>query len=248
MILSPRACGRGASAVGQRVCVYCTPENPNNWKRVIGVVSSASHAALNEAAKGNVYLAAGAMRDVRRSWWCEQNGPTGDLEKAIRRTIAAIDPNQPVFLSASMTALIADSVADRRFIMMLLAVTAGLALVMSAAGVYGVISYTTSRQNAGNRNPHGGRRDAPRCAGSGVPARLPDGRDRACDWTWGGAAADAFSAQFPARAWNPRNPAHIWIAAGLGRIDRGNRLLDSRAPRDQDRPDVRAAAGVRAGM
>jgi putative ABC transport system permease protein len=45
-----------------------------------------------------------------------------------------------------MTALIADSVADRRFIMMLLAVTAGLALAMSAAGVYGVISYTTSRR------------------------------------------------------------------------------------------------------
>jgi len=135
----------GASAVGRRVCVYCTPENPNNWKRVIGVVSSTSHAALNEAAKGNVYLAAGAMREsafvVVRT-----ERPAGDLEKAIRRTIAAIDPNQPVFLSATMSALIADSVADRRFIMLLLAVTAGLALVMSAAGVYGVISYTTSRR------------------------------------------------------------------------------------------------------
>jgi predicted permease len=135
----------GSQAVGQRVCVYCTPENPNNWKRVIGVVSSASHAALNEAAKGNVYLAAGAMRE---SYFVvvRTQRPARDLEKAIRRTIAAIDPNQPVFLSTTMTALINDSVADRRFIMMLLAVTAGLALVMSAAGVYGVISYTTSRR------------------------------------------------------------------------------------------------------
>jgi putative ABC transport system permease protein len=72
--------------------------------------------------------------------------PTGDLEKATRRAIAAIDPDQPVFLSASMRDLIADSVADRRFIMMLLAITGCLALVMSAAGVYGVISYTTSRR------------------------------------------------------------------------------------------------------
>jgi predicted permease len=135
----------GASAVGQRVCVYCTPENPNNWKRVIGVVSSASHAALDEAAKGNVYMAAGAMR-YSAFVVVRTQRPTGDLEKAIRRTIAAIDPNQPVFLSATMSALIADSVADRRFIMMLLALTAGLALIMSAAGVYGVISYTTSRR------------------------------------------------------------------------------------------------------
>src|SRR5713226_6258525 len=92
----------GSRAVGQRVCVYCTPENPKNWKRVIGVVSSASHSALDEAAEGNVYLAAGAMRTsvflVVRT-----ERPTGDLEKAIRRTIASIDPNQPVFLSASMT-------------------------------------------------------------------------------------------------------------------------------------------------
>jgi ABC-type antimicrobial peptide transport system permease subunit len=72
--------------------------------------------------------------------------PTGDLEKAIRRSIASIDPNQPVFLSATMRALIADSVADRRFIMTLLAITACLALLMSAAGIYGVISYTTARR------------------------------------------------------------------------------------------------------
>jgi len=135
----------GSDAVGRRMCVDCTPENPGNWKRVIGVVSSVSHAALNEAEKGNVYLAAGAMQQsvflVVRT-----KHPTGELETAIRRTIAAIDPNQPVFLSASMRSLIADSVADRQFVMMLLAVTGGLALAVSAAGVYGIVSYTTSRR------------------------------------------------------------------------------------------------------
>jgi len=135
----------GANALGQRICVDCTPENPRNWKRVIGVVTNASHAALDEAEKGNVYLAAGAMRKsvflVVRT-----ERPTGEMGKAIRRAIAAIDPNQPVFLSASMRELIADSVADRRFIMTLLAITGCLALLMSAAGVYGVISYTTSRR------------------------------------------------------------------------------------------------------
>ncbi len=135
----------GASAVGRRICVFCTPENPGNWKRVIGVVSNASHAALDESEKGNVYLAAGAMQ-TSAFLAVRTKKPTGELEKAIRRTIAAIDPNQPVFLSAPMRDLIADSVADRRFIMILLAVTGCLALLMSAAGVYGVISYTTSRR------------------------------------------------------------------------------------------------------
>jgi ABC-type antimicrobial peptide transport system permease subunit len=45
-----------------------------------------------------------------------------------------------------MSSLIADSVADRRFIMTLLAITACLALALAAAGVYGVVSYVTSRR------------------------------------------------------------------------------------------------------
>ncbi|MGA3241355.1 MAG: ABC transporter permease [Bryobacteraceae bacterium] len=133
------------SAVGQRICVYCTPEQPNNWKTVIGVVSSASHASLNEPMKGNVYLSAGAMRNAD-FLVVRTERPMGDLQKAIRRAIAAIDPNQPVFLSVPMRTLVADSVADRRFIMTLLAATACLALLMCAAGVYGVISYTTARR------------------------------------------------------------------------------------------------------
>jgi putative ABC transport system permease protein len=147
-IVNPLVAGRlwpGVSAVGQRVCVYCTPENPRNWKRVVGVISSSSHAALGEPEKGNVYLAAGAMQTsvflVVRT-----ERPTGEMERAVRRAIAAIDPNQPVFLSVSMRDLIADSVADRRFIMMLLAFTGCLALAISTAGIYGMISYTISRR------------------------------------------------------------------------------------------------------
>jgi len=135
----------GASAVGQRICVYCTPENPSNWKRIVGVVSSSAHAALDEPEKGNVYLAAGAMQKAVFLVVRTRRG-IAETEQAIRAAIASIDPNQPVLLSATMRDLIADSVADRRFVMILLAATGCLALVMSAAGIYGVISYSTSRR------------------------------------------------------------------------------------------------------
>jgi putative ABC transport system permease protein len=139
----------GTGAIGKRMCVDCTPEHPRNWKRVIGIVSSVRHAALDGPVLANVYLSGGALESavflvVRTNRPISSSG--GGLEKAIRRAIAAIDPNQPVFVSASMRTLIADSVADRRFIMSLLAVTGCLALLMSVAGVYGVTSYTTSRR------------------------------------------------------------------------------------------------------
>jgi predicted permease len=134
-----------ASAVGQRICVDCTPEHPGNWRQVIGVVSGSVHAALDEANKANVYLTVGAMQNAA-FLVVRTDRPQGEMAQAIRRAIAAIDPNQPVFLTASMRDFIADSVADRRFIMQLLAVTGALALIMAAGGVYGVISYTTSRR------------------------------------------------------------------------------------------------------
>jgi predicted permease len=135
----------GTSAIGKRICVGCSPEEPNQWKRVLGVVSSIRHAAMDEPQGASVYLAASALENaaflVVRS-----DRPTAEMERAIRQSIAQVDPNQPVFLSASMQTLIGDSLADRRFIMGLLAVTGCLALAMAAAGVYGVASYVTSRR------------------------------------------------------------------------------------------------------
>jgi len=135
----------GTSAVGKRICVDCSPDKPGNWKRVVGIVSSIRHAAMDGPEQASVYLSASALESaaflVVRS-----DRPKGEMEKAIRRAIAGVDPNQPVFLSASMRELISDSLADRRFIMALLAITACLALAMAMAGVYGVTMYTTTRR------------------------------------------------------------------------------------------------------
>jgi putative ABC transport system permease protein len=135
----------GGDPIGQRICVYCTPEKPSNWKRVVGVVSSIRHAALDGPQLANVYVSSSSLE--RAAFLVVRtNRPSGDMEKEIRRAIASVDPNQPVFLSAAMRTLIADSLADRRFIMSLLAITGFLALAMSIAGVYGVTSYITSRR------------------------------------------------------------------------------------------------------
>jgi predicted permease len=135
----------GENAVGGRICINCRPDEPPHWKQVIGVVSSIRHAALDQAPGLEIYLSGGALASadflVVRS-----NRPLAGLGQKIRRAVAAIDPNQPVFLTATMSRLIDDSLSDRRFIVTLLGTTGCLALLLSAAGVYGVGSYVTSRR------------------------------------------------------------------------------------------------------
>jgi putative ABC transport system permease protein len=135
----------GESAVGKRVCVWCTPEKPDGWKRVVGVVTGIRHWSLEGQGEAAAYLAEDAMRRgqflVLRT-----SGPASEYQEPLRRAVASVDPQQPVLLSASMGTLVRDSLSARRFLMLLLASTGFLALAMSAAGVYGVTAYATSRR------------------------------------------------------------------------------------------------------
>jgi putative ABC transport system permease protein len=133
----------GESGVGKRICVNCSLPQFKQWKQVIGVVSDARHASLAEPIRAQVYNASAALQ--RAQFLVVRTArPTAALAKSIREAVASVDPKQPVFLSASLSRLIDDSVADRRFIMTLMAVTGILALLLSAAGIYGVVSYATS--------------------------------------------------------------------------------------------------------
>jgi predicted permease len=117
------------------------------WATVIGVVHDVPSEDVTKAA-GPAYFFSYRQVPYRARWLTlvARVAAPATAIPAIRSALLAIDPNAPPGF-AMMTDKVASSVADRRFLTLLLSAFAGVALLLAALGIYGVVSYSVAQQS-----------------------------------------------------------------------------------------------------
>jgi predicted permease len=139
----------GEDPVGKRLGF----SGPTDWREIVGVARDTRNYGLDEEVKPEAYMPytqsapgylAGSISGmilVART----ASDPQSTVA-AIKGEVRALDGNQPVYNIKTMEQYLAESIAQRRFNMLLLAVFAGVAVLLAAVGLYGVMSYMVSQR------------------------------------------------------------------------------------------------------
>jgi len=129
----------GEDPIGKKV-QYGGRDRP--WRTVVGIVGDVHHTGLDQETAPQIYIpeSQGHFADGGMDLAVRTRGDPAVLAAAVQAAIRSVDPTQPILNVSTMEQLVSGTAQQRRFTLILFQVFAALALLLAAAGIYGVLA------------------------------------------------------------------------------------------------------------
>lgn len=111
------------------------------WRQVVGVIAPTRNRSLDAAPRPSCFLPLAQTTGYVNFVVVETHASTAQVAQLLRSAVARVDADQGVFFVQSFSDLVGGTIAVRRFLFIVLAFFGAAALLLSALGIYGLISF-----------------------------------------------------------------------------------------------------------